>query len=317
MNDVQLIKYETREDWLAARNLSVGASESAAIFGLAPEGRESEYSLWAHKAGLVPAPPVSGEWIEWGNLLEEPIAQRYAQTSGDLLWKPPTPFCVIKHPRLPFMTATIDRWILQSSKHQGERGDLEIKNVGAFSPDWKEDGETVVPLHIHAQVQHQLACTGFAFAVVAALIGGNRLETFEIERDEDFITELEARLSEFWQRVQTKTPPPVDGKPATLRALKALHPDDNGKTIELDKEIAGWVARAERAKADKKAAEVAEKEAENHIKAVLGPNTFGTLPDGRSVSYKTQERDGYTVQPTKFRTLKIHAANAAKKGKAA
>jgi putative phage-type endonuclease len=316
MNDVQLSKYETRDEWLAARNLSVGASESAALFGLAPDGRESEYSLWAKKAGLVEPDQLDGEWLEWGQILEQPIADRYAKRTGHVLWTPPTPFCVAVHPRLPFLTATIDRWIIEAAG-RSDRGDLEIKNVGAFNADWRDGGATELPLYVQAQVQHQLAVTGFGWAVVAALVGGNKLETFEVERNEDFIAELEAKAEEFWGRVQRKDAPPVDGKQATTKALKRLHPDDDGATVALEAEIVEWVERRAAAKESEKAAKALIDEAENHIKAAIGANTFGAMPDGRIVSYKTSERAGYVVEPSKFRTLRIAAAKAAKKGKAA
>jgi putative phage-type endonuclease len=311
MEDVQLIKYDSREAWLAARTISIGASESAALFGLAPDSRESEYSLWAKKAGLVEPEQIDAEWLEWGQLLEGPIAERYAKRTGATLWQPPTPWCVAVHPRLPFLTATIDRWIVTPGQN---RGDLEIKNVGAFNADWREDGATKVPLHIQAQVQHQLAVTGFAYAVVAALIGGNKLETFEVERNQEFIDELEAKAEDFWGKVQRKEAPPADGSEATSKALKRLHPDDDGSTIVLDQEAEELTVALEAAKASKSEAEAKEKEAKNKLIAKIGAATFADLPGGRRLSLKTTERTGYYVDDTKYRTLRIEKPKAAKKG---
>ena len=312
MSEVNLIKYETRESWLAARTLSLGASESAALFGLAPDSRESEYSLWAKKAGLVEPEQIDSEWLEWGQILEQPIAERYAKRTGAVLWQPPTPWCVAVHPRLTFLTATIDRWIVNPGQ---DRGDLEIKNVGAFNADWKgEGGAIAIPLHIQAQVQHQLAVTGFSYAVVAALIGGNKLETFEVARNQDFIDELEAKAEEFWGKVQRKEAPPADGSEATSKVLKRLHPDDDGSTIALDDEAETLTAQWETAKADKSAAEANEKEAKNRLIAKVGAATFGQLPGGRILSLKTTARSGYYVDDTKFRTLRIEKPKAAKKG---
>lgn len=307
MHDVQLIKYDSREEWLSARKRSIGASESATLFGLSPESRDSAYSLWAHKAGLVPARELDGEWLDWGLLLEEPIAKRYEKLTGQTLWCPPTPFCVAVHPKYPFMTATVDRWIIEAQGYEG-RGDLEIKNVSAFNPDWKQNGTVEVPLYIQAQVQHQLACTGFQWAVVAALIGGNHLEMIPVDRNDRFIAELEAKAVEFWQMVEHKVPPPVDGKEATERTLKVLHANDNGETITLDDDAATAATELEAAKAAKKEAEEEAKRLENVLREKLGPNTFGALPDGRMLSLKTTTRKGYTatVAPTTYRTLEIH-----------
>lgn len=305
-SDVNLAVYATRDEWLAARNFSVGASESATLFGLSPESRDSAYSLWARKAGMVSPDNDNHEWLEWGLLLEEPIAQAYAKRTGHVLWTPPTPWCVAVHQKYPFMTATVDRWIIEAEGRTG-RGDLEIKNVSAFNHDWKQDGCIDVPLYIQAQVQHQLACTGFEWAQVAALVGGNHLEIVPVERNDRFIAELEAKAVEFWRMVETKTPPPIDGKEATTRALKALHPDDNGETVPLDDEAEGVAERLEEQIAAAKAAKGEAKRLENILRERIGKNTFGSLPHGRIVSLKTTSRNGYTsnVAPTTYRTLKI------------
>lgn len=304
--DVQLTKYNSREEWLASRTATIGASESAALLGLAPEGRESEFSLWTKKTGLVPPEELDGEWLEWGQILEEPIAQRYAKRTGHVLWTPPTPWCVAVHPRFPFLTATVDRWIIEAAGHE-DRGDLEIKNVGAFNSDWRDGKDVSLPLYVQAQVQHQLAVTGFGWAVVAALIGGNSLKTIEVARNQEFIDELEAKAVEFWDRVQRKEAPPIDASQASNKAIKRLHPDDSGETLDLTDDAAAWATVLGDAKDDEKAAQAAALEADNKLRAMIGKATFGKLPDGRVISLKTTEKAGYTstVKPSKFRTLKI------------
>jgi predicted phage-related endonuclease len=154
-------------------------------------------------------------------------------------------------------------------------------------------------------VQHQLAVTGFSYAVVAALIGGNKLETFEVERNPDFIEELEAKAEDFWGKVQRKEAPPADGSEATSKVLKRLHPDDDGSTIVLDEEAEELTAQLEAAKVEKSFAEAREKEAKNKLQAKIGAATFGQLPGGRILSLKTTSRAGHYVDESKYRTLRI------------
>jgi predicted phage-related endonuclease len=200
----------------------------------------------------------------------------------------------------------VDRWIIEAAGHE-DRGDLEIKNVGAFNSDWRDGKDISLPLYVQAQVQHQLAVTGFGWAVVAALIGGNSLKTIEVARNQEFIDELEAKAVEFWDRVQRKEAPPIDGSEASNKAVKRLHPDDSGETVELTEDARSLAEGWEEAKEEEKTAKAHALEADNKLRAMIGAATFGKLPDGRIISLKTTEKAGYTstVKPSKFRTLKI------------
>lgn len=305
--DVNLVQYPTRESWLAVRQQSIGASESAALFGIAPPGRESAYSLWAKKAGIYESNGHSDSTeslLTWGLKLEDAIAQGYAERTGHKIWTPPTPYCVATHPKLPFLTATIDRWIIYAPDRPGT-GDLELKNVSLFSPDWREDGAFTVPLHVQCQVQHQLAVTGLLWGAVAALVAGNRLEVVPIERNNEFIEMLEEKASEFWRKVQTLEPPELDSTPATSKVLKSLHPDDNGVEVEWPDEYKAIVDIYEAAKLREGEAKAEAELAANQLRQILGPNTWGILRDGRRVSLKTVERAAHEVKASKGRTLRI------------
>lgn len=310
MSDVQLIQYKSRDEWLAARNSGVGASESAALFGLSPW--LSEFALWAEKSGAIPREDSGSEAMRWGLLLEAPIATAYGDDTGRKLWTPPNPYCVAVDRAMEFLRATPDRWIIEAEGHDG-RGVLEIKNVdGSKSGQWEEGP----PIHVQVQVQHQLAVTGFTWAAVAALIGGNRLKTWDVERNEDFINELRAKVAEFWARVQAKEAPSADGSEATARAIKALHPRDNGQEVALPDEAAQWWAALEAAKEAEKAAKAAKTEAENKLRAAIGDNTFGALSDGRRIVARLTEVPGRTqvVEPYSFRALRIEKKPKTKKG---
>jgi putative phage-type endonuclease len=301
MSDVNLINYESREDWLAARNLGIGASESAALFGLSPW--LSPFALWADKTGMAPRENSTAEHLRWGLLLEKPIAEAYAMDSKRTVWEPPSPWCVAVDRELECLRATPDRWIVEADGKDG-RGVLEIKNVdGSKSSLWDE----MPPLHVQIQVQHQLAVTGFRWGTIAALIGGNRLRTWDIDRNDDMIAELRIRVAEFWRMVQSKTAPEADGSEATAKALKALYPLDNGEAVVLPPESIEWYAAFEKAKADEKLAKEEKIAAENRIKTAIGPATFGVLPSGQRLTLRTTSVEGRTqvVEPYTFRTIRL------------
>ena len=112
------------------------------------------------------------------------------------------------------------------------------------------------------------------------------------------------KLAEFWQCVQSRTMPTVDGSFATTQALAKLHPDDNGSSVMLPPEAAEWLDELETAKRQLKAAQARERLAANKLKQDIGGATYGCLPDGSVLSFKSQTRAGYTVKESTFRTLR-------------
>jgi len=110
-------------------------------------------------------------------------------------------------------------------------------------------------------------------------------------------------LHEFWERIVAGDPPPVDGSASTARALRALHPLDNGKSIQLPAEFAATIAEWQDLKVMKKGVEDKIALAENQIKAAIGDNTFGEV-DGVRLSWKAQTRKSYTVAESTYRVLR-------------
>lgn len=303
--EIELLDYGTREAWLAARNTGVGASESAALFGLSPW--DTPFTLWAKKTGRVEPDEMGGEWIEWGNLLEEPIAKRYAQKTGRTVWQG-GPFCVAQHPAIPFMRATPDRYVIAGDPPRfpdfapSGGGLLQIKNTNAFKGhDW----DTGVPDYIEIQVQHEMACTGREWASVAVLIGGSEFRSFDVARNENFIEELEEQVRTFWGHVERNEPPPLDGSIRTLETIKKLHPKDNGEIARLPDGAIQWWEELAEIRAQESRIAKAKPAIETMLRDAIGDATFGVLPDGRVLSLKTTDRVGYAVEPTSYRSLRL------------
>lgn len=124
------------------------------------------------------------------------------------------------------MLANIDREVTGASDVQI----LECKTAGINgSRLWKEG----VPEYVQLQVQHQLAVTGKAAADVAVLLGGQHLEIHRIERDEALIARLVQLEKQFWDYVESDTPPPADGSESAELALRCLYPEDHGQTVDF------------------------------------------------------------------------------------
>lgn len=304
-----LTAYPDRGAWLRARHEGVGASESAALFGLSPY--HDRFSLWAKKIGEPPqdddkdeddevleVEDPAAERMEWGHLLEGPIAAKFEQRTASKLWHF-SDYCIARHARIPQMLATVDRFVLEYPARPGEEGTLEIKNSSNFGI-WADGPPPVY----QCQAQHQLAVTGRQFCVLAVLLGGNRLRFWEVEPNPTFIAELEAQVVEFWEDVKARRAPELTGHKACLEAVKLLHPSDNGAEVTLPEEAATWWAELQSSKAVIKGEKERERLAETRLREAIGDATFGLIPGGLRLSLKTTQRAGYEVEPCSYRTLR-------------
>jgi putative phage-type endonuclease len=302
--DIQLIDYETREAWLAARSTGIGASESAALFGVSRW--DTLTTLWARKTGrLTTQDAEQTKQLKWGIRLEPAIAAGYEEDSGRKLVRAGQ-YAVAQHSQLPFMAATPDYWIVSAHDRTGA-GLVEIKNVGIWIAKHWDDG---VPPYVEIQAQHQMACTGRDYVTVMPLFGGNDDRPLDIERNQAFIDELEVQCDWFWGFVKRDEAPPVDGSERTLEAIKKLHPADNGEQVDLPTDALDWWAQLEGAKATIKGAETMKTDADAHLRDAIGDATYGLLPDGRRLSLKTSSNPGgeHIVAPYTYRTLRLEKA---------
>lgn len=289
-----------RAEWLENRRRGVGGSDAAVVMGVS--AYKSLWALWAEKTGLVPAdanPP--SEAAEWGTRLEGLVCAKYAEVTGRRL-RDLGRYTVLTHSTRSYMRATLDREI-HAIDERGD-GNLEAKTAGATHADEWEAG---VPLYYQVQVQHQLAVTGRKWASVAVLIGGQRFRWYDVERNDDFIAELEAQCEWFWGLVERKEEPPVDGHPATKEAIRRAFPLNALPEVALPDEAPSWDARLVEVKAELKRLYDARDLLENQIKAAIGEHAAGRLPDGTLYKWTAINKDAYTVAAHTERRLTRHA----------
>ena len=295
--------YPTRADWLAARRLGLGASDSAALFGESPW--QSPLALYAEKRGLSGSDERDApEYVKWGLKLEPAIAQAFEEDTGRRVIDVPA-FTIERDASLPFLCATLDRRqarFADESLLAPQIGVLELKTTNRFMRrDW-DDG---VPLHYQIQVQHQLAVTGEAFASVAVLIAGAEFLWVDVPRHEAFIDELRRRCAEFWARVEAGDPPPVDASQATRDALHRMYPSEAvPEMISLSPDLAQWDEARVAGKAAVKTANEQILLAEAHIKAAIGEHAGGIIPGGAAYTWRLQQKKAYAVAASASRVLR-------------
>lgn len=313
-----IIRCDTRKDWLAERRNGIGASDSAGIFGLGYSGQNA-WTVWQSKIDnplIEPGLSIEEERLQIGLDMEPSlirIFERKAGVSVDM----PSRNRIHFHPDMPWVRASLDASITQNDHSGGGLGGpdcwpVELKNVGGWNAgDWK-GGRT--PLKFQIQVQHQMFVTGAPKAYLFALVGGMTAEVRLIDRDDKFIAAMIPHLEKLWQCVQSRTPPPVDHTYETARVLFELHPDDNGKAVSLPIEAEPWLAVREQAKATIKRNEIVVCEADNRLKLCLGDNTFGVTPSGGVVSWKTQVNKGEEVPREGYKSRVLRTPKSLPKG---
>jgi putative phage-type endonuclease len=219
---VTVVSLDTR------RREKIGGSEAASACGVDPF--RSRIMLWAEKTGRVERPET--EAMKWGRLLEPVVFQELERQGFDVM---PAPDVEWSHDDRRWMVGHVDGFV----DVDGVRGVLEIKTTSAYNNhDWHT--ASGAPLPYIVQCHHYMVLTGCDVALLACLVGGQRLELRTVPFDSetmDYVAVLEDR---FLKYVRTDRPPPPDGSKSAAEAIRALHPAANGKTIRLDK--ATWEA---------------------------------------------------------------------------
>jgi putative phage-type endonuclease len=219
---------QTPEEWQKFRKSmnGIGGSDCAVIMGLSPF--KSPFSLWLEKTGQVKAKNLDNEYIEWGNLLEPVIRDKFRRETGFEVSE--NPF-VLQHDEFDWMLANVDGELIDPA-FGGEKGILEIKTT---SERHKKEWDLGPPDYYMLQIQHYLGVTGYKYAYVAVLIGGHEFKYFKIDRDDYVIDRIIAAEKEFWDMVQNDLAPEIREVDST--ALAEAYPEDDGETALLPPEL--------------------------------------------------------------------------------
>lgn len=191
-----------KQEWLKKRLDDITSTEVSALFGLSPYA--TEFELWHRKKSREVVELASNERMTWGSRLESAIAGGIASDQG---WDVVPLKEYLRLPELR-MGSSFDFKIVPD-------GILEIKNVDslAFASSWLNDGDTTeAPPHIELQVQHQLAVSGLSYAYIGALVGGNTVHLIKRTPNEKVIARIKSRVSQFWESIESNTPPEPDFK---------------------------------------------------------------------------------------------------------
>jgi putative phage-type endonuclease len=257
----------------------IGGSDAPILLGLSPY--KTAYQLYLEKVGEVEPDNLDGvEVIQWGNILEDVVADEFSRRAGLTLHRVNRS---LVHPSHPFMRANLDRRVV------GKPELCEIKTVRGL------DGDAARADHV-AQVQHYLAVTGYDRAHLVYLVSGQRMLNFTVERDDAYIADMIEVERTFWNHVTTRTAPP----PQTVADLRAAFPRDIGQAVAADDITVATVERLRLLTAQRKALETEEEQAQADILKAMGEASELINADGRTLATWKTAKPTRTFDRTRF-----------------
>ncbi|WAH35010.1 YqaJ viral recombinase family nuclease [Alicyclobacillus dauci] len=272
----------SHDEWLANRRKGIGGSDIGAICGVNPW--KSPLSVYLDKIGELP-PVEENDAMHFGTLLEPVVADEYKRRTGYAVQRRNFMY---QHPDYPWALANVDRIIL--NKQRGH-GILEVKTASEFQS--KEWSEGIVPEQYILQLQWYLWITGFQWGAFAVLVGGNKFYSHEMERNEDIIGYMVESAKEFWERVETRNPPPIDGSADSTKILSALYPQSRpDSSTTLPNEAAEWIRMYREALDNEKAAKEQKELAVNKLKAMMRDNEIARYGDHK-ITWKSHVQQDF------------------------
>ena len=260
--NTQSMPYEV---WLDCHRQGIGGSDAAVVCGVSRY--KSPVELWMEKTGQLPA-QEAGEAAYWGNQLEALVRTEFTKRTGIEVEHRME---LLRSDEHPFMQANLD-----GVCHNPDIGPciFEAKTASAFKAGEWEGG---IPDEYLLQIQHYMAVTGYRGTYIAALIGGNSFRWKFIERDDELIAAMILLEERFWQHVQDKTPPVLDGSDSAARFLAEQFPNSTPNSrIELPNRAEQLIQQYDTACQQIRDLTEQKQQAENQLKQMLGENEAGT-----------------------------------------
>jgi predicted phage-related endonuclease len=302
-----------RAGWLALRQHDITASDVPAVCGDGMFG--SALKVWAEKRGIV-GQSEQTEAMKRGLWGEAAIFEALGMEYPD--WELRRAKVYFRDPSIR-IGATPDGAAVRPDKEGVGIVQAKFISEWSFISHWlndpdddphRPDAPATAPIAYQLQTLTEAMLAEADWAVLAVIIHSQwqwSLRLFDVHRHEGAELMIRDRVAGFWRDyIDTGIQPSVD--PTRDEAIvKKLFARDDGTELDLsgDNELPGLLD--ERAKL-KDAIKLNEKRVgviDTDIKGKLGNHTYARIRDGRRVSWKLQQRAGFTVQPTEFRVLRI------------
>jgi putative phage-type endonuclease len=258
---------------LELRRHGIGASEAPMVLEESPHG--GRIALFLRKLGLADEFTTGAQ--EMGNILEPGVATYYARKTGAVL----TPETTLRHPTMPWILATPDRWV------NGRQKILQIKCVGQWMAHHWRDDEHGIPDYVRIQVTQEMIVTGARVCDVAALICGTDIRVYQVEFDPELAEMIVEAVTRFWfDHIEPRVMPEPDGSEDATDLLARLYPRHREPLMDATNEMELLAMELRTARANAAAWADRAELREQELKALLRESE-GVRGNGWTATWKT------------------------------
>lgn len=276
---------------LERRRNFIGASEMPCILGISPFNNASD--IYYFKTESIE--PLKNEGaIEGGNLLEPTILKWASKELGQLH---PGDWKVYGN---GIIAATLDSTTAEGTP-------VEAKSTGIVGPGfpelWGDEYTDEVPEHVLCQVQVQMMCQNAEKCFVPALIGGRGFAMFIVKANLGMQDVIRKESEKFWNEHVLPRVPPENLAPS-METMKRMFRTEGKRSTVPSSLVEEFRLRRDIAKA----AVEAKESAQARLIASLGDaevGVFESLSGPQELTYRLQQRKGYTVEAAEFRVLRV------------
>lgn len=225
------VRHLTDAEFRKARQRGVFSTDIAALLNLSKY--KSALQVYLEKTGQAEPQDVT-ERMQDGLMVEQPLIERFGRETG-LKARPLKE--MHQHPKHKFLFTNLDG---ECYEDVTELGLLEIKGCSdRVIAEWDEQP----PPYYHAQVMHQLLCTGRSFAYLYAWAWGQGTRCYKVLPNDSFFEMIRAAAEKFWKdHVLKKVPPLGDEYFCSSDDLRSLYPKVEIAEIELDASADPWLS---------------------------------------------------------------------------
>lgn len=247
------------DDDRAERLKFVGASDANIIMG---GDKDKIYRLWQEKIGDIEPEDLSDNLpVQLGTFTEALNLFWYTKKTGKRVHGQREK---LVHPTIPFIRATLDGRTTHPENNMAAV--IDAKHVNAFNFDKDACLQKYAP-----QLAIQMACSGYDWGILSIFSGTTTWDWVALQRDALYEAQVVAAIKDFWNCVQTRTPPCVNPSAVATMPVDQMRTVDFKLHNEWCASEADYLMHEEGAKAFEKAKSNLKSLVEADVREASGP----------------------------------------------